>query len=82
MVMTVTFELAGQRFVALNGGPEFSFDEAVSFEVSCEAQDEVDYYWDRLGDGGEEGPCGWLKRPLRPLLEDHSHGLAGAAERP
>jgi predicted 3-demethylubiquinone-9 3-methyltransferase (glyoxalase superfamily) len=61
MVMTVSFELDGQRFVALNGGPEFSFSEAISFEVSCETQDEVDSYWNRLSEGGEEGPCGWLK---------------------
>jgi predicted 3-demethylubiquinone-9 3-methyltransferase (glyoxalase superfamily) len=60
-VMTVTFELEGQRFVALNGGPEFSFNEAISFEVECEDQAEVDRYWDTLTDGGEPGPCGWLK---------------------
>ena len=60
-VMTVSFELAGQKFLALNGGPEFTFSEAVSFQVSCETQDEVDDYWTRLTDGGEEGPCGWLK---------------------
>ena len=59
--MTVEFELDGQRFVGINGGPEFAFDEAVSFQITCEAQDEIDYYWDRLTDGGEEGPCGWLK---------------------
>jgi predicted 3-demethylubiquinone-9 3-methyltransferase (glyoxalase superfamily) len=61
MVMTVEFELDGQRFVGINGGPEFKFDEAVSFQVNCEDQDEVDYYWERLTDGGEEGPCGWVK---------------------
>lgn len=60
-VMTVTFELDGHRFVALNGGPQFTFDEAISFQVSCETQDEVDYFWNRLSEGGEEGPCGWLK---------------------
>jgi predicted 3-demethylubiquinone-9 3-methyltransferase (glyoxalase superfamily) len=60
-VMTVTFELEGQRFVALNGGPEFGFTEAVSFQVSCESQEEVDAFWDRLSEGGEQGPCGWLK---------------------
>jgi predicted 3-demethylubiquinone-9 3-methyltransferase (glyoxalase superfamily) len=59
--MTVEFELDGQRFVAINGGPEFTFDEAVSLQVSCETQDEVDYYWEQLSDGGEEGPCGWVK---------------------
>lgn len=60
-VMTVEFELAGQSFVALNGGPQFPFTEAVSFMVSCKDQDEVDYYWQRLLDGGEESQCGWLK---------------------
>lgn len=60
-VMTVEFELAGQTFVALNGGPDFTFNEAVSFQVACESQEEVDRFWSRLGDGGEEGPCGWLK---------------------
>jgi predicted 3-demethylubiquinone-9 3-methyltransferase (glyoxalase superfamily) len=61
MVMTVEFDLDGQRFVGINGGPEFTFDEAVSFQVTCESQEEIDYYWERLSDGGEEGPCGWLK---------------------
>jgi predicted 3-demethylubiquinone-9 3-methyltransferase (glyoxalase superfamily) len=61
MVMTVEFELDGQRFVGINGGPEFKFDEAVSFQITCETQDEIDYYWEKLSDGGEEGPCGWLK---------------------
>jgi predicted 3-demethylubiquinone-9 3-methyltransferase (glyoxalase superfamily) len=61
MVMTVEFELDGQRLVAINGGPEFKFDEAVSFQVNCDTQDEIDYFWERLSEGGEEGPCGWLK---------------------
>jgi predicted 3-demethylubiquinone-9 3-methyltransferase (glyoxalase superfamily) len=60
-VMTVEFELDGQRFIGINGGPEFTFSEAVSFQIDCETQDEVDYYWSRLSDGGQEGPCGWLK---------------------
>src|SRR5680860_11994 len=60
-VMTVEFELDGQRFVGINGGPQFTFDEAVSFQINCEDQDEVDYYWERLSEGGEEGQCGWLK---------------------
>jgi predicted 3-demethylubiquinone-9 3-methyltransferase (glyoxalase superfamily) len=60
-VMTVDFELDGQPFVALNGGPQFSFNEAVSFQISCKDQDEVDSYWSKLTEGGEEGPCGWLK---------------------
>ena len=61
-VMTVEFELDGQRFVGINGGPQFKFDEAISFQISCKDQEEVDYYWDSLtADGGEEGPCGWCK---------------------
>ncbi len=60
-VMTVEFELDGQRFIALNGGPEYKFTEAVSFTVQCETQAEVDHFWDTLGAGGEHGPCGWLK---------------------
>ena len=61
LVMTVAFELDGQEFVALNGGPDFSFSEAISFIVNCETQEEVDTYWETLSEGGEEGPCGWLK---------------------
>jgi predicted 3-demethylubiquinone-9 3-methyltransferase (glyoxalase superfamily) len=60
-VMTVDFELNGQSFVALNGGPEFRFTEAVSFLINCETQEEVDELWEKLSDGGEKGPCGWLK---------------------
>jgi predicted 3-demethylubiquinone-9 3-methyltransferase (glyoxalase superfamily) len=60
-VMTVSFELDGKRFVALNGGPNFTFNEAVSFLVDCETQEEVDSYWNTLSEGGEQGPCGWLK---------------------
>ena len=62
LVMTVEFELRGQRFVAINGGPEFTFSEAVSFLIECDDQAEIDRYWDALLEGGgEEGPCGWLK---------------------
>ncbi|HEV2776969.1 MAG TPA: VOC family protein [Solirubrobacteraceae bacterium] len=61
MVMTVEFELDGQRFVAINGGPQFTFSEAISLEIECADQDEVDRYWERLTDGGSEGPCGWCK---------------------
>jgi predicted 3-demethylubiquinone-9 3-methyltransferase (glyoxalase superfamily) len=60
-VMTVSFELAGQKFLALNGGPEFTFNEAISFQVNCETQEEVDTFWNTLSEGGEAGPCGWLK---------------------
>jgi predicted 3-demethylubiquinone-9 3-methyltransferase (glyoxalase superfamily) len=62
LALTVSFELNGHEFTALNGGPEFTFDEAISFQVSCEGQEEVDHYWNGLTEGGgEEGPCGWLK---------------------
>ena len=61
MVMVVSFELDGQPFTALNGGPEFTFSEAVSFQVDCADQAEVDRYWETLSEGGEQGPCGWLK---------------------
>lgn len=60
-VMTVEFELNGQKFVALNGGPQFTFNEAISFQIPCADQDEVDYYWSRLSEGGQEVACGWLK---------------------
>ena len=60
-VMTATFELEGQEFIALNGGPEFKFTEAISFFVNCQTQAEVDYLWEKLCEGGEPGPCGWLK---------------------
>jgi predicted 3-demethylubiquinone-9 3-methyltransferase (glyoxalase superfamily) len=62
-VMTVEFELQGQQFVALNGGPVFRFNEAVSFIVNCDSQDEIDYYWEKLSEGGDKNAqvCGWLK---------------------
>lgn len=60
-VMTVTFEIEGQEFVALNGGPHFKFSEAVSLMVKCETQKDIDEMWEKLSRGGEEGPCGWLK---------------------
>ena len=84
-VMTIVFELAGQRFIALNGGPTFTFTEAISLSVDCADQDEVDRYWARLTDGGVEQPCGWLKdrfgvswqivpRQLMELLADPDPG--------
>jgi predicted 3-demethylubiquinone-9 3-methyltransferase (glyoxalase superfamily) len=60
-ILTIAFELDGQRFVALNGGPQYKFSEAVSFVVRCETQAEVDYYWEKLTAGGQEIACGWLK---------------------
>ena len=61
-VMTVSFRIRGQDFVGLNGGPQFKFDEAVSFQIFCDSQQEVDRFWEKLGaDGGQPGPCGWIK---------------------
>jgi len=60
-VMTVDFNLNGQSFIGLNGGPQFKFTEAVSFTIPCDTQEEIDFYWEKLTAGGEEGPCGWLK---------------------
>jgi len=60
-VMVVAFEIDGQTFTALNGGPQFKFSEAVSFQVSCDSQSEIDYFWSKLSDGGRESQCGWLK---------------------
>ena len=59
--LVVTFDLNGRKFMGLNGGPQYTFDEATSFVVECETQEEIDYYWERLTDGGEEVECGWLK---------------------
>ena len=81
MVMVVEWEVNGTRFVGINGGPDFKFDEAISFQIDCHSQDEVDHYWSALAEGGEEGPCGWLKdryglswqivpRALQELLAD------------
>jgi predicted 3-demethylubiquinone-9 3-methyltransferase (glyoxalase superfamily) len=61
MVLTVDFELDGQRHTGINGGPEFTFDEAISLAVECKDQAEIDHYWSKLSEGGEEGQCGWLK---------------------
>jgi predicted 3-demethylubiquinone-9 3-methyltransferase (glyoxalase superfamily) len=91
LVLTVEFELDGQRFVGINGGPEFTFDEAVSFQIHCADQDECDYYWERLtADGGEESQCGWLKDKyglswqvvpdeLEALISDPDQGRASRA---
>ena len=89
-VMTVEFELNGQPFTALNGGPHFKFNEAVSFQIMCRSQEEVDYYWDRLSQGGDpkDQQCGWLKDKyglswqvvptvLAELMSDADRGKAG-----
>jgi predicted 3-demethylubiquinone-9 3-methyltransferase (glyoxalase superfamily) len=60
-VLTAEWEVRGMRFVGINGGPLFTFSEAVSFSITCEDQEEIDHYWDKLTDGGEEAPCGWCK---------------------
>ncbi|SRR6266436_1314547 len=90
-VMTVAFELEGQQFTAINGGPHFKFTEAVSFVVHCETQEEVDHYWEKLtADGGKESQCGWLKDKyglswqivpniLIELLQDKAAGKAHRA---
>jgi predicted 3-demethylubiquinone-9 3-methyltransferase (glyoxalase superfamily) len=89
-VMTVEFELDGQRIVALNGGPQFTFSEAFSLQIDCETQEEVDHYWTRLTKGGQESQCGWLKdrfsfswqvvpRGLKELVSDPDQARAKAA---
>ena len=86
--MSVEFEINGLPFVALNGGPQFKFNEAVSFQVHCDTQAEIDYFWSKLAEGGEEGPCGWLKdkfglswqvvpKALPQLLMDENADKAG-----
>jgi predicted 3-demethylubiquinone-9 3-methyltransferase (glyoxalase superfamily) len=81
-VMTVEFELDGQRFVGINGGPEFKFDEAISFQITCKDQDEVDYYWDKLTEGGGEGPCGWLKDKFGLSWQVVPEGMAELFDHP
>lgn len=89
-VLTVDFSLDGQRYVGLNGGPQFSFTEAISFQIMCGDQEEIDHYWDRMSDGGEQGPCGWLKdrfgvswqvvpTRLQELIDDPDAGRAQRA---
>jgi predicted 3-demethylubiquinone-9 3-methyltransferase (glyoxalase superfamily) len=75
-VLTVDFMLDGQEFTAINGGPEFPFSEAVSFLINCADQAEVDYYWDKLSDGGEEVQCGWLKDKFGLSWQVVPEGLA------
>ena len=83
--MTVSFELSGTRFVGLNGGPEYSFSNATSFQIGCKSQAEVDHYWDRLSEGGGQGPCGWLTDrfgvPWQVVPEVLPQLLSGGGER-
>ena len=92
LVMAVEFEIEGQSFTALNGGPNFKFTEAISFQIPCDTQEEIDYYADRLSAGGEIGPCGWLKdkyglswqvfpAELLEMLRDPDKEKAGRAMR-
>jgi predicted 3-demethylubiquinone-9 3-methyltransferase (glyoxalase superfamily) len=74
-VLSGTFVLDGNRFIGINGGPQFQFSEAVSFTIHCKDQDEVDYYWNRLTDGGEERPCGWCKDRFGLLWQIIPDGL-------
>jgi predicted 3-demethylubiquinone-9 3-methyltransferase (glyoxalase superfamily) len=87
-LMSATFQIDGQEFIALNGGPSFTFAEGISLFVSCETQEEVDDLWEKLSDGGEKGPCGWLKdrfgvswqivpRVLGEMLGDKDPARAG-----
>jgi predicted 3-demethylubiquinone-9 3-methyltransferase (glyoxalase superfamily) len=77
--MSVTFKLDGQEYVALNDGTYFQFADGRSLAVDCQAQDEVDTYWDKLGAGGEEGPCGWPQRQVGPLVAGQPHRRLRAA---
>ena len=71
-VLTIEFEIEGQKFVALNGGPLFKFNESVSFVINCETQEEVDYFWEKLtADGGEESACGWLRGQIWSFVASH-----------
>ena len=78
-MLTASFELEGQQFTALNGGPQFKFNEAVSFHVDCETQAEVDYYWDKLGAAGQIQQCGWLKDKFGVSWQIVADGPAEAA---
>jgi hypothetical protein len=77
--MTVAFELDGQDFTALHGGPHFKFTAAISLVVNCETQDDVDHFWEKLSAGGHEVQCGWLTDPVRCFVANRFDGLAGNA---
>src|SRR5262249_61808327 len=81
-VMTVEFQLAGQRMIALNGGPMYRFTEAISLSVDCKDQKEVDRYWTKLSQGGEQGPCGWLKDRYGPAWPGKPTSLGQPASHP
>lgn len=79
-VMVAAFELNGQPFVALNGGPQFKFSEAISFQIHCKTQDEIDHYWSKLSEGGQEGPCGWLALLAGGADRAHEDAVARRAQ--
>jgi len=83
-VLAIAFELDGQSFTALNGGPQFKFNEAISLQVYCESQEEIDYYWKKLSEGGDDKAqqCGWLKEQIRRFVASGSDGPAGIGRRP
>ena len=81
-VLTVEFVLDGQEFIAINGGPEFTFDEAISLLVNCADQKEIDYYWDKLSEGGEEGPVRMAQGQVRPVVAGRAGRDGRDAERP
>jgi predicted 3-demethylubiquinone-9 3-methyltransferase (glyoxalase superfamily) len=81
-VLTVEFVLDGHEFLALNGGPQFTFDEAISLAVDCADQAEIDYYWDTLSEGGEEGQCGWVKDKFGLSWQVAPPGMAEALNDP
>lgn len=81
-VVTVEFELNGQKFVALNGGPQFKFNESISFEIHCADQDEVDFYWSKLSEGGEEGPLRLVEGQVRHVLAGHPQRAHRHDQRP
>jgi predicted 3-demethylubiquinone-9 3-methyltransferase (glyoxalase superfamily) len=82
-ILTATFELEGQEFMALNGGPDFKFTEAISLMVKCRTQDEIDFYWEKLSEGGEKSQCGWLKDKFGlswQVVPDHMEKLLNDKE--
>ena len=81
-VLTITFEIFGQKFLAINAGPEFSFTEAISFCILCKDQEEIDYYWDKLTKEGEESQCGWLKDKFGMSWQVNPHNMEELSQNP